>query len=293
MTLYVLAMSSFHQRLKSAINELSHLESPSLDSEVILSFVLDKPKEYLLTHPDEDVPADVADKFSELIRQRAGHKPVAYLTRRKEFYGRDFYVDQRSHIPRPATEDLIDFVKEKIAPDFNGAIADISTGSGCIAVTLALEYPQAVLIATDISADALSVARQNAAAHKVADKIDFRQGDLLAPLNELLDIIVSNPPYGWLRDWSDDPEIKYQPKISYDGGKDGLQIIKRLIEDAPSYLKNNGQLFFEFDPRQRADIEKLLFQRRDDPANAGRFYKQMHHQIKKDLSGFDRIVRLC
>lgn len=283
-------MATIKNLLHAAAAKLYSQKSPSLDAEVILSCVLNKPREYLLAHPDENVSADVADEFAELIRRRAKHEPVAYLVKNKEFYGRDFYVDQRVHIPRPATEDLIDFFREKVSPDFYGTIADIGTGSGCIAVTLALLYPQAGIIATDISSDALQVARQNADKHKVRERIDFRQGDLFAALPNPVDIIVANPPYGWNQGWSDDPEVKYQPKESYDGGAGGLDIIKRLIADAPS------RLFFEFDPRQSPAVETQCLRLREkrDAFNASLRPEKIEfsHQIKKDLAGFDRIAYL-
>ena len=284
-------MSNIKRLLVLADNQLKYLKTPSLDAEVILSYVLGKPREYILSHTEEPISDEKAKEFTTLIKKRARHVPVAYLVKNKEFYGRNFFIDERVHIPRPATEDLIDFIKEKITPDFSGAIADIGAGSGCIAVTLALQYPQASIIATDISSDALVVAASNAAKHQIEDRIIFGQGDLFAPLPKTMDIIVSNPPYGWFTSrsigeggpdiWSADPEVPHQPKESYDGGKDGLDVIKRLIAEAPKYLTDKkGQLFFEFDPRQRQDLEKLL-------ADTRFFY-----QIKKDLAGFDRIALL-
>src|SRR3989338_2427264 len=118
-------MSNIKRLLVLADNQLKYLKTPSLDAEVILSYVLDKPREYTLSHPEEIISDESVKKFNDLIKNRATHVPVAYLVKNKEFYGQDFYVDERVHIPRPATEDLIDFVKEKIPTDFNGAIADI------------------------------------------------------------------------------------------------------------------------------------------------------------------------
>lgn len=311
-------MPSIRRLLSSGAERLKHIATASLDSEVLLSHVLDKPREYLLIHPDEIVAPEKNEQFDALVRERAQHKPIAYLIKQKEFCGRAFFVDERVHIPRPATEDLIDCVRESICgdsilslrsrtrlpsppatgdslqndgKDFAGTMADIGTGSGCIAIILALDYPQAEIIATDISRDALAVAVANAERHNVANRIKFVHGDLLAPLSRPVDIIVSNPPYGWPQatrshpqpkakggeGWTDDAEVLHQPRASYDGGKDGLDIIKRLLDELPKYLKHGGQAFFEFDPRQRKAIDELL-------ANT-----QFSWQIKKDLSGFDRI----
>lgn len=273
-------MASIRHLLESATNKLKRLDTASLDSEVLLSFVLEKPREYLLAHPEEIVADDKIERFNSLIQERAEHKPIAYLIKQKEFYGRPFFVDERVHIPRPATEDLIDYFKEFVPADFSGAIADIGTGSGCIAVTLALIYPQAKIIAADISEDALAVAAENARRHNVASKIKFLRGDLLAPLSAPIDIIVSNPPYGWEQGWSDDLEVAWQPKISYHGGNNGLALIKRILKDLPHHLKDSGQAFIKFDPRRRQAIESLLGQ------------TPFSWQIKKDSAGWDRIVRL-
>ncbi|MDP1709880.1 MAG: HemK/PrmC family methyltransferase, partial [Candidatus Komeilibacteria bacterium] len=228
-------MTLIRNLLQSGYNKLKHLKTALLDSEVLLSFVLQKPRAYILAHPEDEVPNDKVEQFNNLIARRAAHEPVAYLINQKEFYNQNFYVDKRVHIPRPSTEDLIDCIKKIIPPDFIGTIADIGTGSGCIAVTLALEYPRAKIIATDISDEALKVVRQNAR-DLGANKIEFLCGDLLSPLPGPIDVIVSNPPYGWParsgsaragepQDWSDDPEIFFQPKISYESGTDGLAAI--------------------------------------------------------------------
>lgn len=281
-------MSTIQELQKKACINLSHLETPSLDCEVLLSFVLQKPREYILAHAEAEVSPEQEKQFNDLLSQRAKHKPIAYLTKHKEFYGRDFYVDERVHIPRPATEDMIDFIKKNVPGDFSGTMADIGTGSGCIAITLALEFPQAKIIATDISEDALNVTKQNVASLNA--KIDFYNGDLLDALPGPVDIIVSNPPYGWAEGWpagrsfsevwSDDQETKQQPPISYESGFDGLDAIRQIIKKLPDYLNPGGQAFIEFDPRQNAAIQKL--------AQATGF----KCSIIKDLSSFDRIAHL-
>lgn len=284
--------------LQSGSKQLQHLETLDLDVEVLLSHVLNKPREYILAHSEDEVSVEQEQRFNALITDRAQHKPIAYLTRHKEFYGRDFFVDERVHIPRPATEDLIDFIKKNVPSDFSGTMADIGTGSGCIAITLALEFPRAKIIATDISEEALNITKKNALkylsetnlwlAHKgkgfplSQPQIRFAiyQGDLLAALPEPVDIIVSNPPYGWLEGWSDDKETLEQPLISYESGIDGLDAIKQIISQLPRYLNKGGQAFIEFDPRQTEKIKKLAAQ------------WGLSCAIIKDASGFDRIARL-
>lgn len=294
-------MSTIRNLLEYGTDKLKTFETSHLDCEVLLSYVLQKPREYLLTHLDDIIKEEQDKQFHDLIARRAKYEPIAYLTKRKEFYGRNFYIDERVHIPRPSTEDMIDIIirllggcaeeaQKTIPRDFSGSVADIGTGSGCIAVTLALEFPNAKIITTDISQDALSVARQNARALG-ADKIEFLRGDLLAPLPAPVDIIVSNPPYGWpkvvrsfsegrTKAWTNDEEVFFQPKISYESGTDGLDVIKRLLDQLPHYLKDNGQAFIEFDPRQAAQIKDL--------AKIAGF----DCKIKKDTAGFDRLAHL-
>lgn len=285
-------MLTIHNLLQESYKTLAHLDTAILDTEVILAHVLNKPREYLLTHKEDKVSPEQEQQFNALIARRANHEPVAYLINQKEFYGRNFFVDQRVHIPRPATEDLIDYIKTKIPTNFSGTMADIGTGSGCIAITLSLEFPQAKIIATDISDDALEVAKYNIKqinrtdAHRDSGcplsgrSIDLRKSNLLNALDKPVDIIVSNPPYGWSNDWSNDQEIKYQPKISYESGTDGLDAIKEIIKKLPDYLLPNGQAFIEYDPRQTETIKKLAIER------------GFKCEIKKDLAGWDRIIHL-
>lgn len=269
-------------------DKLKHLEVPHLDSEVLLSYVIDKSREYILSHPNETVEEDKIKQFNDLVTRRVNHEPIAYLIQKKEFYGRNFYINENVHIPRPATEDLIDEIKQKIPNNFTGTIADIGTGSGIIAITLAFELPEAKIIATDVSDKALDIARQNASDLNVSNRITFLQGDLLSSLQNPVDIIAANLPYGWLairsssrsEGWTQDKETLHQPKLVYDGGKDGLDLIKKLITQLPKYLTKNGQTFLEFDPRQSKLLKKILSKTSFD------------YNIIKDTENFDRILYL-
>jgi len=244
--------------LNNTYNKLKHLKSPHLDSEVILSYVIDKPREYILTHSDEDISADKIKQFDDFIVRRIKNEPIAYLINNKEFYGRNFFVDSRVHIPRPATEDLINTIKDQVPVDFDGTIADIGTGSGCIAITLALEFPKSKIIATDISDKALEIAQRNASNLNILNRITFLKDDLLSPVSEPTDIIVANLPYGWDENWTKNKEVFFQPKKCYNGGKDGLEYIKKLIDDLPNHLSKKGQCFLEFDPRQTQELTDYL-----------------------------------
>ncbi len=292
------------QALSDARKTLSHLETPGLDSEVLLAHVLGCGRERVLMHPEEVLHDAGSRAFVALVARRAEHEPVAYLTGRKEFYGRQFYVDRRVHIPRPATEDVVDAVKRELSRDFEGTLADIGTGSGCIAVTLALEFPKTRVVATDISEDALAVARQNAehqgrieatpplgASRPLMERITFLHGSLGEPITVPVDVLVANLPYGWKDGWTRDREVFFQPEISYWGGADpsgilgtgssGLGAIAALIRQLPKLLSEHGRAFLEFDPRQTQAIKKL----------AGR--AKYAATITRDTAGFERIVRLA
>jgi len=266
---------------------LAESPSPHLDSEVLLSYVLEKPREHLLAHPDASVGDDQARQFRTLIRQRSKYKPVAYLTHNKEFYNRPFYISECVHIPRPATEDLIDNIKTVINERFDGTIADIGTGSGCIAITLALEFPKAKIIASDISKDALKIAQHNAHDHGVDGRIAFLAGSLLEPLVDQIDIIAANLPYGWTQavrslggKWTDDPETLAQPVIVYDGKTCGLGLIQELVRSLPKHLAANGHAFLEFDPRQAEKLSSLAKK------------SSYQHKMLKDTAGFERIIHI-
>ncbi|OJI06257.1 protein-(glutamine-N5) methyltransferase, release factor-specific [bacterium CG10_46_32] len=269
---------TIQELLCHAYKELAHLETPHLDAEIILAHVLKKPREYVLAHSEESLSDAEAHRCNSLIARRSNREPVAYLTNHKAFCGRDFYVDQRVHIPKPATEDMIDAIQREVPNDFTGTIADIGTGSGCIAVTLALQFPKAAIFATDISDDALAVAVQNAKQYDA--HITFLKGSLGEPLKKPMDIVAANLPYGWHNGWTDDAEVFFQPEISYISGSDGLSALYELIKKLPRMLSKSGRAYLEFDPRQMQTITEFLAK------------TNYTYTLLKDTAGFDRILRL-
>jgi release factor glutamine methyltransferase len=224
-------------------------ESPRLDTEVLLSHVLGCKRIELYTRHDEPATEDERARFKELIRKRLEGCPVAYLVGRKEFFSLEFEVGPAVLIPRPDTETLVAealrLAREMVEP----AILDIGTGSGAIPVAVAKRHKTAKVTATDISPEALAVARRNAAKHGVTERIRFLSGDLFAPIaaEERFDFILSNPPYIAHEDIPSLPVgvRDYEPRLALDGGPGGYMVFDRLIHEAPRYLKPGGYLIVE------------------------------------------------
>ncbi|MBN2467996.1 MAG: peptide chain release factor N(5)-glutamine methyltransferase [Deltaproteobacteria bacterium] len=237
-------------------------DTPRLDAEVILAHVLETDKTGLYLWPQRRVSQREYEQFQALICRRTQGEPVAYIVGRKEFWSLPFRVTEAVMIPRPQTETLAEAALEIFPPDASPRILEIGTGSGAISVALARELPRASLIATDISFEALSVARQNAAANGVTS-IQFLHGDLFAPLEEghdFFDLILSNPPYIPSGDITALPRgiRDYEPHIALDGGKDGLDHYRAIAETAHRYLKPGGGLLVEVGDTQSHAVCDIL-----------------------------------
>lgn len=254
--------------------------TPALDADVLLAHVLGVTKEALVAHPELELTADEVERFDSFVARRSDGVPVAYLRGFKEFYGLRFTVDPRVLVPRPETEVLVDAVRAH-AGDRKLTVVDVGTGSGAIAVALAVSAPRLRVIATDVSAAALAVARVNAAANGAW--IEFRQGDLLAPVTEQVDVVAANLPY--LRDdaleqlAADRTSLAFEPRVATVAGPDGLALVRHAIADLPRVLAPDGAAFFECDPPQAEPIAALL-----RPLGTV--------DLLKDLAGLDRVVRL-
>lgn len=225
-------------------------DTPRLDAEILLAHAWHTDKTGLIIRSLDKVPADVTAQFTELLERRTRREPVAYITGHREFWSREFAVDPRVLIPRPETEHLIEEVLKHF-PDTAAAhrFCDIGTGSGCIAVTLACEYPGAQIVATDISEDALTVARSNAERHDVSERIAFYHGDLLDALpanSEPFDAIISNPPYVSLDEMQElEPELGFEPQSALTDRKNGLHHLQQLLTESSYRLKSGGLLMLE------------------------------------------------
>ncbi|MBX3388963.1 MAG: peptide chain release factor N(5)-glutamine methyltransferase [Phycisphaeraceae bacterium] len=266
------------RRLLAWMNEAfmhNGLDSPRLMAEMILSHVLGCQRLRLYMEPDRPATELERNNLRDLVSRALKHEPVQYLVGEAWFFGLPFSVDKRVLIPRPATQTIVEYVLQhaRNTPGFGGAsgdgvlLADICTGSGCIATSLLYSMKMARAIATDISADALEVARLNAIRHGVIDRIELLEGDLTAPLlahpaagaHESLHYIVSNPPYIPDDEWEAvAPNVKdHEPHGALRGGADGLGFLRRLLESAPPLLKPGGMLLIEIAESRFRQAEEL------------------------------------
>jgi release factor glutamine methyltransferase len=231
------------------------------DARLLARTVLGWDAARLLASAPDAPPPYFADQYEALIDRRSAREPLAYVVGHQEFWGLDFSVSPAVLIPRPETELAVETALE-LFPDRERPlrIADVGTGSGCIAVALAHERPNAEVLATDISEDALSVARQNAERYGVSTRIEFTRRDLLNHLDRVFDLIVANPPYVPERDRPAlQPEVRdHEPSLALFAGPDGLAVIERLLQQAADHLDLRGLLIMEFGFGQSDQVRALV-----------------------------------
>ena len=272
------------EALKQAEKTLieNDIESARLEAEILLAHILNKNRLFIYVNPNESLNDEQVASYQNLISRRALHEPTAYLINHREFMNLDLLVTNDVLIPRPETEILVETVINRLK-NLSGKIkiADIGTGSGAIALSILHILDNVEAVAIDISEASLEVAKNNANRYNLSDRIIFQQGDLLNPLiGQKFNAIVSNPPYIQ----SNDIEAlqievaKYEPRIALDGGVDGLDFYRRLIEDSPQLLLNGGFLAIEIGHNQAEAIKQLAKS------------KFNHVEIFKDLSNHNRIV---
>ncbi len=230
------------------------IPSPRLDAEVLLAFVLRVERIELYTAFERPVESAERERFRELVRERAQkRRPVAYLTGVREFWSRTFRVDESVLIPRPDTETL---VREAVAREPR-RILEVGVGSGAVCGALALELPEAEIVGTDISESALEIARGNLASLGVAERCELRRADLVSGGD--FDVLVSNPPYVPTAELAGlEPEVLHEPRAALDGGADGLDVIRRLVEAAPKVLRRGGWLLLEIGAGQGSRVGALM-----------------------------------
>ena len=269
---------SVRDLLREAISRLraAKISSHTLAAELLLLHATGHNRTWIYSHPEETIPTDVADNFFALITKRIQGIPVQHLTGKQEFWGLDFEVSPDVLIPRPETEHLIEVALDRLAvrevragrpPRLSGEdlrIVDVGTGSGCIAISLAKELPGATIFATDISNSALAIAQRNANKLHFADRIQFRESDLLgyflATPSNTFDLIVSNPPYIALREKSSlPPEVRdHEPATALFGGQEGYELYDPLISQSAQLLKPGGLLVLELGQASLPAVHPLL-----------------------------------
>lgn len=225
------------------------LENPRLDAEVILSYALDTPRVMLYARHDQPLSEAERDKIRPLVARRAKHEPVAYITGERGFWSFELEVSPATLIPRPDTETLVERALSQLPADAAGPVADVGTGTGCVALALLSERKQLELYATDISAPALAVAQKNADKLGLQDRLQILQGDLLEPVPEdrPLALVTANLPYIPSADMAGlMPDVRdFEPQLALDGGPGGLVLIDRLIPQAAARLAPGGWLLLE------------------------------------------------
>ena len=272
-------------KIKDILNEgveilkQANIEDPILKSRILLSYILKKEKEYLITHDEDELSDEIYKDFIEKIKRLKNNEPIQYVINKQEFMGIELYVNNDVLIPQPDTEilveEIISLTKNKTK---NLKILDLCTGSGAIVISLGKILKKCELFASDISPKALNIAQQNSIKNNT--QIVFIESNLFENISEQFDIIVSNPPYIETETINTlSKEVRYEPLIALDGGKDGLEFYRKIITNAKKYLKENGYLALEIGYNQREKVEKILINNK---------YKNIYS--KKDLSGNDRIV---
>ncbi len=254
------------------------VDAPDRTARVLLADVLACDQAWLAAHDDEHLAEASFRKFEEMVRRRCMGVPLQYIRGFQEFYGRKFSVSSDVLIPRPETEHLVEAALERIPP--GGLAVDVGTGSGAIAVSVALERPDLQVVGSDISIRALHVARKNAS--RLGARVEFSSGDGTGAFTSgIFDAVLSNPPYVPLRDaGSLQRELRHEPAIALFGGEHGLQLIERLVREVPRVLKPGGWLMIEIGYNARSSVDRMLG---NDPA-----WESV--QFLPDLAGIDRIV---
>jgi release factor glutamine methyltransferase len=271
-----------------ALRELQQAESGPLLAQVLLARLVERPRSWIIAHPEEALPPTLASAYRTLIARAAGGEPLSYITGIQEFFGLEFEVTPDVLIPRPETEMLASTALEWIAETMHGAgraassirAVDLGTGSGCIAATIAVHTPGLCVIAVDISSAALAVAARNFSRHGVRNRIRLLQGDLLTPLRGPIDLLCANLPYALSGSLEGSPVVRFEPRQAIDGGPDGLRLVARAVEQSAGRMAAGGLALFEIDAAHADEARKL----------AKQLFPHATVKVKKDLAGWERLL---
>jgi release factor glutamine methyltransferase len=273
------------QALASAVERLDSADvgSPRLNAETLLMFVLGVNRAYLYAHPERELTAEELARYDEVVGQRSTGMPSQYITGHQEFWGLDFVVSRAVLIPRPETEHLVETVLELAREVVNPKLVDVGTGSGCIALTLASELQTAEVYGVDLSADALEMARANAARLQLDERVKFLQSNVLEALAGIhdFDFVVSNPPYVGKNeaDKVQRTVFEFEPRMAVFSGESGLDVIRPLIKQAHAALKPGGWIAMEIGYSMRDAVLELLSPTMWDDI-----------RVVPDLQGIPRVV---
>ncbi len=280
-------MAPLHDQLADARHRFERAgiaaDEAAIDAEVLARHVLGWDRATLITHGHEQPPAGFERSFAALVDRRLQREPVAQIVGHREFWGLEFEVTRDVLVPRPETEFVVEAALELARDGGVRRIVDVGTGSGCIAIALAVALADVFVVATDVAPEALAVAARNAARHGVLDRVAFVEGDLLAAVPGTADLIVSNPPYVPSSDLPKlPPEVaRYEPHRALFAGDDGLSAIRRLLEAAGAHLAPAGHLVVEFGFGQAAEVTALA------AATAWRVIA-----VRRDLQQIPRVIVL-
>ena len=272
-------MKTIKQVVFSVTNILNSagVAEAAANAEFIICTLLGRSRTEILAFGSAVFPAEKEEILNSVVKQKIAGKPLEYIFNQATFLGRKFYVDERVLIPRPETEELVLKTQKKLKHTPKN-ILDLCTGSGCIGISLALNYPSAQVTCSDISAPALQVAKQNAKTHKA--KTNFIESDLFKNLQGKFDLIISNPPYIKEDDiLTLSPEVKQEPRLAQIGGKEGTEIIEKIIQAAPKFLTPGGLLALEIGDKEGQKV--LQFFSRDIWSN---------FILEHDFTGLERFV---
>ncbi len=258
------------------------IEDASLEGEILLRQALGIDRVRLYANLNSELSAEQENDFWHLVQRRLSGEPTAYIAGHREFYGLDFFVDRRVLIPRPETELMVEEAIRLAQTHNIATVADIGTGCGAIAISLAVNLPRIKIYASDVSAGTLEVARLNCEKHGVAGRIQLLRGDMLAPLAEPVDLILANLPYVTEQEVSTSALADFEPRLALDGGSDGLDGIRRLCEQAADRLNPQGGMLLEIGWGQGRVVTSLI----------RRHFPSALLEVIPDLRGMERVISL-
>jgi len=258
------------------------IDEAHLESELILRHVTGNSRVELFINPNHNLTQNQEDTLRQLVQRRQSGEPIAYILGTQQFYGLDFYVNANTFIPRPETELLVEKSIQWAKEHHHLTIADIGTGCGAIAISLAYHLPTATIYATDISSDALAIAKINLESHQQNGRICLLKGNLLEPLPEPVDLIIANLPYVKYTDLVRVNTYGYEPTLALNGGPEGTTLITELCYQASDRLNKGGRILLEIEPRQASVVTKLLVH----------LFPLATTETCNDFNGLNRIVSL-